>query len=101
MPHAGKNVPAQAGGALAGAWQQNPALTLNTVKVHIYEKERGDTRFELVEVGEGEVFMKICDSWDEDRNCIEVGLTVAEAIALALRLIRYAAEAYQKEIAKE
>jgi hypothetical protein len=62
---------------------------------YVYEHEKGDRRFNVVEVAEGEFFMKICGS--EEEGCVEVALTVAEAIALALRLIRYAAEAYQKE----
>jgi len=63
---------------------------------YVYEHEKGDRRFKAVEVAEGEFFMKICDS-QEGGTCIEVALTAAEAIALALKLIRYAAEAYQKE----
>jgi len=38
-------------------------------------------------------------TYDEEgnRRCIEFALTPSEAIALALRLIRYAAEAYAME----
>ena len=63
---------------------------------YVYEHEKGDRRFKVVEVAEGEFFMKICDS-QEGGTCIEVALTAAEAIALVLKLIKYAAEAYQKE----
>jgi hypothetical protein len=63
---------------------------------YVYEHEKGDRRFKVVEVAEGEFFMKICGS-QEGGTCIEAALTAAEAIALALKLIRYAAEAYQKE----
>ena len=62
---------------------------------YVYEHEKGDRRFEVVEVAEGEFFVKICSA--EGGTCIEVALTVAEAVALALKLIRYATEAYQKE----
>ena len=64
---------------------------------YIYENEREDTRFNVTEITrEGEIFIKIgpveC-AQGEDGYYTEVALTVSEAIALALRLIRYAAEA--------
>jgi ABC-type Fe3+-hydroxamate transport system substrate-binding protein len=63
---------------------------------YIYEYERGDNRFRLAEMGEGEFFMEMCGD-EEKRSCVEVGLTTSEAIALALRLIRYAAKAYARD----
>jgi hypothetical protein len=67
---------------------------------YIYEDEREDNRFAVDEITkEGEIFIKIgpveCIN-DKDGSYTEVALTVSEAIALALRLIRYAAEANAK-----
>jgi len=65
---------------------------------YIYEHERDNQRFRLKEMWEGEFLMEQC-MYDEEgnRRCIEFALTPSEAIALALRLIRYAAEAYARE----
>jgi hypothetical protein len=70
---------------------------------YIYEKEREDRRFEVVAVEGGEFFMRIgpveCVEKTEEGCYVEMGLTTAEAIALALKLIRYASKAYEKESA--
>jgi hypothetical protein len=65
---------------------------------YIYEHERDSQRFRLKEMWEGEFLMEHC-MYDEKggRRCIEFALTPSEAIALAFRLIRYAAEAYARE----
>jgi hypothetical protein len=67
---------------------------------YVYEHERGDRRFEVIDIAEGEFFMKIgpveCVEKTEDGCYVEVALTTAEAIALALKLIKYAAQAYEK-----
>ena len=65
---------------------------------YIYEHERDNQRFRLKEMWEGEFLMEQC-MYDEEgnRRCIEFALTPSEAIALAFRLIRYAAEAYARE----
>jgi hypothetical protein len=68
---------------------------------YIYEHEREDKRFEFADIGEGEFFMRIgpveCVKQGEEGCHAEVALTVSEAVALAIRLIRYAAMAYEKE----
>jgi len=65
---------------------------------YIYENERDDSRFRLKEMWEGKFLMEMC-TYDEDgnRRCVNFALTPSEAIALALRLIRYAAETHARE----
>ncbi|MFZ8810584.1 MAG: hypothetical protein ACO2PN_21060 [Pyrobaculum sp.] len=73
-------------------------LQLDSVTVaDIFRKEKEDARFRLVDVAESEFYMQMCED-EEGSRCVEVALTVSEAIALALRLVKYAAEAHAKYV---
>jgi hypothetical protein len=68
------------------------------IAYYIYENEKKDRRFSVVAVEGEEMIMRIgpaeCVEKSEDGCYVAVALTVSEAIALALRLIRHAAKIY-------
>ena len=116
MPNQTETMPAvEAGGASAGAWQQNPAEMVNAIRLkivevlqldpqtvaRIYENEKEYRMFEVTAVEDEEMFVKIgpsmCVEQYGDECYVEIALTVSEAIALALRLIRYAIDIYMRE----
>jgi hypothetical protein len=69
---------------------------------YVYQNEREDRRFEVVEISGDEFMLRIgpalCVEKTEDECYVEVALTVSEALALALKLIKYAATAYKSAI---
>jgi len=115
MPNQTETMPVGAGEVSAGAWQQNPVEMVNAIRLkivevlqldqqtvaRIYENEKEYRMFEVVAVEDGEMFVKIgpsmCVEQYVDECYVEIALTVSEAIALALRLIRYAIDIYMRE----
>jgi len=109
----GKNMPAKAGGASVGARQQNPTVwtmlwtILNMIidklqldsktSAYIYEK-LNDSGFAYDIDGVEVVFSLAASCKCKEDDCTATTyLTTSEAIAVALRLIEYAAKAYEKE----